>query len=109
MKSLNVQQAYTVLKLTEQPHSAAPLSHQAEDYLGQAPMLVLDLAGIHLNSMLIGELLNLHKAFARHWRHDGARLALVNLTPLSRSVLEQVKLDGLFALCDSLDEALAAC
>ena len=74
-------------------------------YLEPSPHLILDVSGIQFNSMLIGEIVNLHQRYEKRWKGRWQRIALVNLTDTSRAVFERVRLEKFFAIFDSLAEA----
>lgn len=108
MKVLNLQSAVTVLRLTSDEPSGKLLTDQVSSLFGQAPNLILDLNGIQLNSMLIGELVNLNQAFTKAWRDRAHRVALVNVTDFSQQTLRSVRLNERLPIYDSVDAALAA-
>lgn len=105
MKTLNVENAYTLLKISDRSRGTLPLTDQVAPYLGQSPNLILDLGGIQLTSMLIGELLNVHRGFEEQWESHAHRISLVNLTPTSRDVLQRVRLTDYLTICDTLEQA----
>jgi anti-anti-sigma regulatory factor len=106
MKTLQVDRAYTLLRLTDNKPSEVTLTDQVAPYIEQAKRLILDVDGIQFNSMLIGELVNLHRLFERHWGGASQRIALVNLTPSSRAVMERVRLHDIFVLADSVADVV---
>lgn len=106
MKTLQVEGAYTLLTLTAHPEAIAPLGEQAAPYVAQSPQMILDVTGIQFTSMLIGELLNLHRRFAAQWQERAHRIALVNVTPTSREVLERVRLTDYLPIFDSVGDAI---
>ena len=107
MKNLQLEHANVVVKLTLGPGESETLGAQLQPYLELSPMLVLDVANIQFNSMLIGEIVNVHQRFEKHWGDRPHRIALVNLTPASREVFQRVRLDTYFPLFDTLAEACA--
>lgn len=106
MKTLQLEQAHIVLRLTDTELSAQTLSDQTAPFLVQSPNLVLDVRGVQFNSMLIGELVNLYRSFEAQWGERPHRIALVNLSDFSREVFHRAHLDQLFTLADSLGDAL---
>ena len=106
MKTLQLEQAYTVLRISEGTAAQATLGEQVAPHFAQGGRLILDVGGIQFNSMLIGELVNLHRRFEEGWGSDSKRITLANLTPASRAVLERVHLGEIFDLADSLADAL---
>lgn len=72
----------------------------------QAPNLpiVLDMSKVEmLPSLSIGALVTLLQKF----KQDGQRFMLVGLRPKARETLTVCRLDKLFEICDSLEEALS--
>lgn len=107
MKSLNLEQSYTVLKLAEADTSGTlPLCEQAKSFIDSSPFLIIDLREVRLTSMLIGELINLYQAYQERWKDSSRKLALSNVSDFNRRVLEQVRLSSVIDLHDSLDSAL---
>jgi len=106
MKTLQLKNAYTVLRLTDVAPAQSTLTDQVEPFLGQSPQLVLDVDGIQFNSMLIGELVNVHRSFEARWKDQEHRIALVHLSDVSRSVFERVRLTEMFPIYGSVGEAL---
>jgi len=106
MRPLHLEQAYCLLKLSDPEHSGPPLSEQILPYMGVSRALILDVDGIVFNSMRIGELVNVHKLHQERISAPDAVIALVRLTRTSRAAFERVRLDRLFALCDSFAEAI---
>ncbi len=107
MKTLKLDQAYTVLKLSESMLGGSVLEEQIASHIYSSPMLILDVDGILFNSMLIGEVINVCKACEAHWTDARHRIALINLTKTSRAAFERMRLQDRVQLCDSLDDALA--
>ena len=105
MKKLDINQSCTVLKLSDHSLSTRPLSEQAAPFLEKSPNLILDVAGIDFNSMLLGEIVNLHNSFAESWQGRTPRISLVIVSRTSRSLLGRANLRGRFYICDSLPEA----
>ncbi len=105
MRTLHVERAFTVLKLTDSANLSATLGEQIRPYLETTPELILDVSGIQFNSMLIGEIVNLHQRFEQRWKERKHRIALVNLTDTSRAVFERVRLEAYFSIFDSVAEA----
>jgi hypothetical protein len=106
MKTLQVEASYIVLKLTDRKSAPQTLTEQALPFFALSPVLVLDVDGIQFSSMLIGEILNVHRGFADQWEGNPYRVALVNVTDTSRQVLQRVRLDTMFPMFATVDEAL---
>jgi anti-anti-sigma regulatory factor len=106
MKTLQVDQAFTVVKLTDALPAKATLTEQLEPYVDRSPNLILDVSGIQFNSMLIGEIVNVHRTFEERWKNDEHRIAVVNLTDVSRTVFRRIRLDEFFPIFDTLSDAL---
>ena len=105
MKTLQLDRAYTLLRLTDTAPQRATLTEQVMPYVGQAEHLILDVDGIQFNSMLIGEIVNLRQRYEQRWKGRQHRIALVNLTDTSRAVFERVRLEKFFAIFDSVAAA----
>lgn len=93
MHTLDVDSAFTFLKLKVNSQSGQSLSEQAKPFLTQNPNLILDVEGIQFTSLTIGELVNLHQVFTNHWGERPHRILLVNMTDFSREVFRRVKLN----------------
>ena len=106
MKTLQLKRVCTILKLTDSAPAQTTLTDQVSPFLIQAPHLVLDVEGIQFNSMLIGELVNVHRTFEERWRDEEHHIALVNLSEVSRAVFERVRLTEMFPVFGSIGEAL---
>jgi anti-anti-sigma regulatory factor len=106
MKTLQLEQAFTVLKLSDTMPPRETLTEQVQPYLDRSPNLILDLDGILFNSMLIGELVNVHRAFEEHWKGQTHQISLVNLSEVSRAVFERVRLTDYFPIYGSFPDAM---
>ncbi len=99
----------TVLELVgvvELGRSAETLAKKLEEELGNGPHhVVLDFAGInYMDSTGIGELVGYLERFREKNRH----LAIARPTLRIVRLLQAVKLDSVFRIYDSLDEAISA-
>jgi anti-anti-sigma regulatory factor len=106
MKTLQLQQAYTILRLTDTLPPRRTLTEQVQPYIPQSPLLILDVDGIQFSSMLIGEIVNVHRNFEEHWKGQTHQFSLVNLSDVSRAVFERVRLTDYFPIYGSLSDAV---
>lgn len=106
MKTLQVTGAYALLKLAASPPGGVSLVEQVQPHIDHAPHLILDVEGILFTSMLIGEMVNVHRLVQERWKERAAPIALVNLSGASREVFERTHLVDYFALRGSVAEAL---
>lgn len=67
MKTLTAERSCVVVKISDLGASNLPLEEQMRSLLGAAPYLVLDMDGIQITSMMLGELVNLYKSFEQRW------------------------------------------
>jgi anti-anti-sigma regulatory factor len=105
MKTLQLDRSYLVLRLKATTPQNGTLTEQVAPFVGPADRIILDVDGIQFNSMLIGELVNVHRLLEAEKR-SGHRIALINLTGASRTAMERVRLTEIFELADSIGEAV---
>jgi len=106
MKSLNLKKAFIILKLVEESNSRLSLNEQVERYVEQSADIIVDIGGVMLTSMLIGEILNLHEVYSKQWKDSSKRLKLANVSDFNLKVLNQVKLDRVVDIHKSLEDAV---
>ena len=99
--------SHTILKADFHPGDDISFSECAKPHFDAAPVLILDAEGINFDSMLIGELVNLQREFEKAWSGRETRLILVNLSDFNKRVFEQVHLENIFHIHDTIQEALA--
>ncbi|HUJ74763.1 MAG TPA: hypothetical protein VL359_07885 [bacterium] len=108
MKVLTSERACVVIKLSDVSVSSLPLQEQVRGLMQVVPFLILDVAGIHFTSMLLGEVVNLFLACDQVWKERRHGLALVNVSEVSRQVFRIAKLNDKLPIYDSLEQAWAA-
>ena len=106
MKTLNYGNSCTIVRLIDSTLAGQPLGEQLRPILENTPNIVLDVEGIEFTSMLIGELANLAREFNALWVDQPHVMAMTNLKPSSRQVMETVKFDRVIPIAHSYDEAL---
>ena len=107
MKPLELTLVCTVLRLSEAEDETFTLAEQIEAHIARAPAMLVDVTGIRLTSMRIGELVNLYRAFEAFWGERRHRLVVVDRGGDNVEVLKRSRLDQLFPVVGSLDEAHA--
>lgn len=106
MNIIHIDRACTVLHLEETKKTKTRLSEQIKSILTPSVVPVIDLADLRLNSMGIGDLVNIRNTLVEMGLNEGDPVRLANVSPFNRDVLERVKLDTVFALFDTLEEAI---
>ena len=106
MKKLTVDHVCVFIKVSERENSNLPLQVQAEPYFPLSPIMIIDMEDINLSSMLIGELVNLATKFESNWEPQKSIVALVNITAISKNILETVKLVERIPIYESLEKAI---
>ncbi|MBI3992594.1 MAG: hypothetical protein HY342_04930 [Candidatus Lambdaproteobacteria bacterium] len=94
------------MRLVDSVLAGKPLVEQLRPYLENTPNIVLDVEGIDFTSMLIGELANLARDFDKLWVNQPHGMAMTNLKPSSRQVMEAVKFDHIIPIARNYNEAL---
>lgn len=86
-------------------HEATAATERLRALVAQNPLVVLDLNGLHhLDPSGVGALLSLYTSAARH----GARLCFARPSSKIARLLETTKLNSVFPVYDSEEEAIAA-
>lgn len=106
LECLNVDLVFTILRLSQRTLDSPPLVDQAAPNLAHNNHLIVDLSGIDLTSMDIGELVNLADEFCKAWEGKACYMAVVNLTPAAQSIFSVTKLDRVFQCFDAVSNAL---
>ena len=106
LECLKVDLACTIIRLSQTNVDPLPLVDQVAPYLDQNTHLIIDLEGIDLTSMEIGELVNLADAFHKVWDGKACYMAVVNLTSAAQSIFAVTKLDRVFTCFDTISSAL---
>ena len=106
MKTSGVEGSYTVFKIEGKSWGSASFSQEAMTFIGEAPMLILDVEDLNFDSMLIGELVVLQRELTQYWGDTPSRLAVVNLNEFSQRVFGQVKLDHILHFYPTVSDAL---
>ena len=109
MKTLNLESTCMILKLGEKHTSNQPLVEQLQGKIGFCKNLLLDISKVELNSMLIGELVNVYQAFESQWKDHQHKIGLVNASTFSGNVLNTVKLTEKLPLYATVEDFLKAC
>lgn len=102
MKNLKLQDSVTILRLSESENVQLPLIDQARKSLDAGQQILIDLQGVNLNSMMVGELINLRKHYTGGLENDTEPVGLINVTPITRKLLSTVGLDKIFRDMGSL-------
>lgn len=105
MKYAHIASGCTLLKVVQTSDNRAPLDEQVTPYLSKEPNIVLDMSGIQLSSILIGELVNLLSSLRSHWTPIKPKIALLNLDEQGKRVLGTTKLDKEFPICADISAA----
>jgi len=105
MNNLTAERSCVVVKLSELGNSTVPLEEQMRPLVGMAPYLVLDLDGIKLTSMMLGELVNLYKSFEQRWNGKGRAMVIIRVPEVTKQVMHIAKLAEKIPLYDDLDQA----
>lgn len=100
MPFLDVDRACTVLRLKGSDASGHSLLEQVRPMLEHVPNIILDMDGIRLTSMAIGELTNLAQAFHRHWDDQPHSLVMTNLDATGRKSLAVIHFDQVIPVID---------
>ena len=106
MKSIDLEKAITVLKLTETSTSNQTLQEQVAPYFDRSPYIVLDLGNVMLTSMLIGEIINLEEEFRHRWEDSSIKMALANVSDFNHKVLQQVQMHKVLSIHDTISQAI---
>lgn len=106
MKNTGKSGLYTQLKFEGHLGGDDQIAGLVHGYLDASPVLILDVEGVNFDSKMIGELINLHRAFEKVWGEQPHRIALLNVSEFSNMIFNQVKLDQIIFRCNSVDEAL---
>ena len=109
MKNLNLENTCLILKLGEKHTSNQPLVEQLQSKIGFCKNLLLDISQVELNSMLIGELVNVYQAFDDQWKDHQHQIGLVNASTFSGNVLNTVKLTDKLPLYATVEDFLKVC
>lgn len=108
MRNLQIGAGCTVLKVLQNTDQNNSLEDQAEQYLPQNPVLILDVSDVQFNSMNIGELINLYRAFDKIWEAHVHLIGMLHMDTASAKVFKAAKLDERFPLFDSMADAFKA-
>ena len=109
MDYLDTRYAIAAFPLAPDPKGGAPLVDQVQPFLALTPYLLLDLGGIALTSMHLGELVNVANAARTRWPDRFRGLLLVRVSEQARRAIAMARLEGLLRAFPSADAALAAC
>ena len=105
MNYLNSTSAAVALRITQSDAGHGTLLDQAAPFLTLTPGLILDIEGVLLTSMAIGELVNVVKEYQRQW---GIRFGGVYLVHVSERNWQTLVTAGLTELIRPFPSADAA-
>jgi hypothetical protein len=108
MNYLNLRQGVAALRLAVESEPGEPLTERAQPYLALTPHLLLDLEGILLTSLHLGELVNLANAARSRWGARFPGLLLLRASEQARRTIALARLEDLMRAYPSADAALAA-
>jgi hypothetical protein len=67
--------------------------------------LVLDLDGIQVTSMMLGELVNLYKVFEQRWKGKAGAMVIIRAPEITKQVMRIARLAEKIPLYEDLDQA----
>lgn len=105
MKTLTAERSCVVVKISDLGASNLPLEEQMRSLLGAAPYLVLDMDGIQITSMMLGELVNLYKSFEQRWGGKACAMVIIRAPEITKQVMRIARLAEKIPLYDDLDQA----
>jgi len=108
MDFLNAQYSAALVRVKQEQSSDGTLLDQVSPFLKLSPLIILDLDGIHLTSMRLGELLNVAEAYQAQWPGRFPGLNLVHVSDFNRKVLETAHLQAVMPAYATADAALQA-
>jgi anti-anti-sigma regulatory factor len=108
MDFLNSRHSAAMLRVTQLDRGGNTLLDQVLPYLKLTPHLILDLEGVLLSSMHIGELVNVVQAYQEHWGGQFQGLSLVRASDQVRRVLASTRLEAVLRPFPTADAALEA-
>ena len=107
MHFLDVDRACAILRLKGGNATGLSLLEQVRPMLEHVPNIILDMKGIQITSMTIGELANLARAFHAYWENHPHSIAITNLDATGRQSLAMVRFDKLVSVIDDPQDCLA--
>jgi hypothetical protein len=108
MKNLSVVRSCAVVKLSDLGTSQVPLQEQIKTIVSIAPYIVLDVDGVQVNSMMLGELVNVYMACAEKWSGRSFGVALIRAPDVTKQIIRIAKLADKLPLYDDLETAWRA-
>lgn len=106
MRLLDVDRACTILRLKHSDASGHSLLEQVRPMLEHVPHIILDMAGIRITSMAIGELTNLAREFQTYWHGRPHSLRMTNLDATGRKSLAVIHFDQVIPVMDDQGASL---
>ena len=107
MDYLNIRYAVAAARLSSSPNAGATLVEQLEPLFAKTPYLLLDMEGVLLTSMHLGELVNLAHAARDRWGERWPGLLLVRAGDQARRAIGLAHLEPILRLFPDADAALA--
>jgi len=105
MKFINVVYAVTVVKLVESSQvQGKTLEDFAKPFAALTPNMVLDMEGILLSSLQVGDVVGLANTLREKWGERFSALCLINVSENGKRVLEAVNLQTLLQVQPNLDQ-----
>lgn len=108
MDFLNISKAIAVFQVECGSDPSRSLMEQASVFLKETPYLIMDLRTTPLNSMFLGELVNLHNAARSRWGDRFPGLFLIGASEQARNVIVLSHLDLIMPMFPSVDAAMQA-
>ncbi len=107
MAFLDVDRACTILRLKDSDASGRSLLEQVRPMLEHVPNIILDMEGIRITSMAIGELTNLAKEFRTYWDDQPHSMTMTNLDATARRSLSVIHFDQVIPFVENPQDCLA--